>query len=382
MLSGSLLKLVGRGKGMQRLLWTFVKSFQSLPWVAVLIGLVFFIYGVLGMQIFANLGYTSDGVINRNNNFRTFFASLLVLFRTATGEEWQQIMEYCVTGQLFRTVSARLGTISYAHSARVYPQGREPCDGPNEFCGTWFAVPYFVSFVMLVTFLVLNLFIAVIMDNFDYLTDDPAHLGEQDLGRFTDLWAEYDPDGTGYIHHSDLVRLLRQEPPPLGFGLKCPEERVLCKMIRLNVAADDHGMVHFNTSLLALLRVNLGIYSDSAAGPWETRQRELRAMIAKIYLPDAAVLDTMLPDPATIKLATGALYAALLLQKKYRTARVERLLAQARNDQKRMTLDAGEATELRQPLVLKRTLSSDVSQRKREKDHGTELIHREPKSRM
>ena len=37
-------------------------------------------------------------------------------------------------------------------------------------CGSYVAYPFFISFFIMCAFLVLNLFVAVIMDNFDYLT--------------------------------------------------------------------------------------------------------------------------------------------------------------------------------------------------------------------
>ena len=46
-----LVKLLSKGEGIRTLLWTFIKSFQALPWVAILIILIFFIYGVVGMQV-------------------------------------------------------------------------------------------------------------------------------------------------------------------------------------------------------------------------------------------------------------------------------------------------------------------------------------------
>ena len=41
---------------------------------------------------------------------------------------------------------------------------------PEKSCGSNFTYAYFVSFIFLCSFLMLNLFVAVIMDNFDYLT--------------------------------------------------------------------------------------------------------------------------------------------------------------------------------------------------------------------
>ena len=105
-------------------------------------------------------------------------------------------------------------------------------------CGFDFAVAYFVSFIFLCSFLVsicfsgenaitififmiattkncyyfvtlfvqatlhcisfqmLNLFVAVIMDNFDYLTRDSSILGPHHLDEYVRVWAEYDPAAT------------------------------------------------------------------------------------------------------------------------------------------------------------------------------------------
>lgn len=43
---------------------------------------------------------------------------------------------------------------------------------------------------------IINLFVAVIMDNFDYLTRDWSILGPHHLDEFKKIWAEYDPDAT------------------------------------------------------------------------------------------------------------------------------------------------------------------------------------------
>lgn len=43
---------------------------------------------------------------------------------------------------------------------------------------------------------IINLFVAVIMDNFDYLTRDWSILGPHHLDEFKAIWAEYDPEAT------------------------------------------------------------------------------------------------------------------------------------------------------------------------------------------
>lgn len=48
--------------------------------------MLFFIYAVIGMQMFGKIeNQFSETSITRNNNFETFFQAVLVLFRSATG---------------------------------------------------------------------------------------------------------------------------------------------------------------------------------------------------------------------------------------------------------------------------------------------------------
>uniref|UniRef100_A0A7P0TBJ5 Voltage-dependent L-type calcium channel subunit alpha n=1 Tax=Homo sapiens TaxID=9606 RepID=A0A7P0TBJ5_HUMAN len=204
-----LIKLLSRAEGVRTLLWTFIKSFQALPYVALLIVMLFFIYAVIGMQMFGKIALVDGTQINRNNNFQTFPQAVLLLFRCATGEAWQEILLACSYGKLCDPES------DYA-------------PGEEYTCGTNFAYYYFISFYMLCAFLVINLFVAVIMDNFDYLTRDWSILGPHHLDEFKAIWAEYDPEAKGRIKHLDVVTLLRRIQPPLGFGKFCPH-RVACK---------------------------------------------------------------------------------------------------------------------------------------------------------
>lgn len=50
----------------------------------------------------------------------------------------------------------------------------------------------------------LNLFVAVIMDNFDYLTRDSSILGAHHLDEFVRIWSEYDPVGT-YVRLRNIL---------------------------------------------------------------------------------------------------------------------------------------------------------------------------------
>ena len=55
----------------------------------------FLIDSQLMFQVFGKIAPQEGTNIHRNNNFQTFPQALLVLFRSATGEAWQEIMLSC-----------------------------------------------------------------------------------------------------------------------------------------------------------------------------------------------------------------------------------------------------------------------------------------------
>ena len=66
----------------------------------------------------------------------------------------------------------------------------------NCFDNTTFLAALTSDVCLDVCFQMLNLFVAVIMDNFDYLTRDSSILGPHHLDEYTRSWAEYDPGAT------------------------------------------------------------------------------------------------------------------------------------------------------------------------------------------
>ncbi|XP_042869766.1 voltage-dependent calcium channel type A subunit alpha-1-like isoform X10 [Penaeus japonicus] len=299
-----LIKLLRQGYTIRILLWTFVQSFKALPYVCLLIAMLFFIYAIIGMQVFGNMKFDPDTDLNRHNNFQSFFAALLLLFRCATGEAWQSIMLSCIKGR--------------------------PCDpdalknNSEKTCGSNVAYMYFVTFIFLCSFLMLNLFVAVIMDNFDYLTRDSSILGAHHLDEYIRIWAEYDPNATGRIHYTEMYDMLRNMDPPLGFGNKCPYRLAYKKLIRMNMPLDDEGKVHFTTTLFALIRENLCI-KMRAAEEMDQADSELRATIKKLWpLQAKKNLDFIVPPDDELKyekLTVGKIYGALLILENWRTTR-------------------------------------------------------------
>ncbi|KAH8854344.1 Muscle calcium channel subunit alpha-1 [Schistosoma japonicum] len=305
-----LIKLLSKEESIRQLLWTFIKSIQALPYVALLIAMIFFIYAVIGMQLFGQISIEENPLeeeewpnLHRNNNFQNFFYALLVLFRCATGESWQEIMMACREGQKC---------------------SKDSDETEVNGCGSKLAYAYFISFHAISAFLVINLFVAVIMDNFDYLTRDWSILGPHHLDEFVTKWADYDPEAKGRVRHLDVVTMLGKISPPLGFGSMCPHTRACHKLVRMNMPLNSDGTVFFNATLFALVRRNLKIKIPGAEiGEKEKSldqlNEELRIVIKRIWKRTSPkLLDQIIPPKGSDVVTVGKFYATFLIQNWFR----------------------------------------------------------------
>ena len=116
-----LLRLVSAVQELRLIVATLVRSIPSMLHIVVLMSLIVYVYAIIGFQLFHE---------HDPEHWRNLGISLLSLFRVVTLEDWTDIM----------------------YKAMEY----HPL--------TWM---YFVSFVVLGTFVVINLFIAVVINNLD-----------------------------------------------------------------------------------------------------------------------------------------------------------------------------------------------------------------------
>uniref|UniRef100_A0A4W5S0W7 Voltage-dependent calcium channel type A subunit alpha-1 n=1 Tax=Hucho hucho TaxID=62062 RepID=A0A4W5S0W7_9TELE len=308
-----LIKLLRQGYTIRILLWTFVQSFKALPYVCLLIAMLFFIYAIIGMQVFGNIKLNDENHINQHNNFKTFSGALMLLFRSATGESWQEIMLSCLGGQECEPDSSMAPmTMSPDHEGG---------------CGTDFAYCYFVSFIFFSSFLMLNLFVAVIMDNFEYLTRDSSILGPHHLDEFVRVWGEYDRAACGRIHYTAMYEMLTHMSPPLGLGKKCPRGMAYKRLVLMNMPVDEDMSVHFTSTLMSLIRTALEI--KIARGQGMTLDTELQKEISVIwpYLPQKT-LDVLVPINKDSDMTVGKIYASMMIMDYFKQNKAKKLRAQ------------------------------------------------------
>ncbi|KAG2448926.1 hypothetical protein HYH02_006274 [Chlamydomonas schloesseri] len=213
-------------KGIQSLFTTLVYSLPAFGNVGALIGLFFFMYAYVGTFLFGKV--VEGETLNRHVNFHDFFQSLLVLTRVATGDNWTGIMFDCM----------------------VMPPD---CSRHEGNCGSYLAIPYFLSFVLLISVILLNLFTAVIIETFEKTHEQEEwKLSPQALEDFVTLWSEYD-DGSGTIQPRHLEELLLKLDPPLGLGPYADNKDVLRFVYDLDIPLVN-GRVPFHKTAFELVK--------------------------------------------------------------------------------------------------------------------------------
>uniref|UniRef100_A0A8C2H8V1 Calcium channel, voltage-dependent, R type, alpha 1E subunit b n=1 Tax=Cyprinus carpio TaxID=7962 RepID=A0A8C2H8V1_CYPCA len=310
-----LIKLLRQGYTIRILLWTFVQSFKALPYVCLLIAMLFFIYAIIGMQVFGNIKLNDESHINQHNNFKTFFGALMLLFRSATGESWQEIMLSCLGGK------------ECERDPSIPPHFTSPDHEGG--CGTEFAYFYFVSFIFFSSFLMLNLFVAVIMDNFEYLTRDSSILGPHHLDEFVRIWGEYDRAACGRIHYTAMYEMLTHMSPPLGLGKKCPAKIAYKRLVLMNMPVDEDMTVQFTSTLMSLIRTALEIKIARGGEDRIQLDIELQKEISVIW-PHLSqkTLDLLVPINKDTDMTVGKIYASMMIMDYFKQSKAKKLRQQ------------------------------------------------------
>ena len=90
-----MIRLVRFARQLRVIVDTLISALPAMLNVSLLVALVFFIYTVIGVQVFAKVGFRGEA-LNEHANFMNFQNGFLTLFRCATGEAWPDLMCVCL----------------------------------------------------------------------------------------------------------------------------------------------------------------------------------------------------------------------------------------------------------------------------------------------
>jgi len=214
-------RLIQSAKELRKLINTLIISLPQLGNIAMLLLLCLFIFAVMGVQMFAKIAL--EDAYNEHANFQNFGVAILTLMRSTTGENWNGMM-YSMVAQ----TDGCVGDPSYDPLLCGMEDAIEECL-PLNGCGSKLAFPYWLLFTMLVSFVVLNVFVAVILEAFENSgEDEDATLTDAQWKIFCGTWMEFVPkmesssekealEAAFRIEMTQLLPLFKKLPYPMGF---------------------------------------------------------------------------------------------------------------------------------------------------------------------
>ena len=235
--------IVKHVKFIKKLLRTFKTILtKSFP-IIILFFIVLFFYGLIGNFLFFNQIYKIYLAFHwfaylkpqkyANSpyiNFSNISYSMFTLFRIATVEQWYLIIADCS-----RSIQSNFlcDYVSNYDDYQIYGQNG---------CGSAWAYPFFISFY-LVILLIFNLLVGIIINISGTIRKhEESSINIYQLDDIKNLWAKYDPKGTGYMDYKDFW--------------------IFSSRIAIILGVKIEDLLDFETKKKFLKILNLNIYED------------------------------------------------------------------------------------------------------------------------
>ncbi|XP_023383320.1 sodium channel protein type 10 subunit alpha [Pteropus vampyrus] len=208
---GRILRLIRAAKGIRTLLFALMMSLPALFNIGLLLFLVMFIYSIFGMASFPHVKWEAG--IDDMFNFQTFANSMLCLFQITTSAGWDGLL------------------------SPILNTGPPYCDpnmpnnnGTRGNCGSpAVGIIFFTTYIIISFLIVVNMYIAVILENFNVATEESTEpLNEDDFDMFYETWEKFDPEATQFITFSALSDFADTLSGPLR--IPKPNRNILIQM--------------------------------------------------------------------------------------------------------------------------------------------------------
>ncbi len=185
-------------------------------------------------------GYTG---INEVFNFETIYRSMITLFPMCTSAGWSSVLK-ALTNDAPPDCDPNKPTASQISKGD---------------CGnSAIAIPFLVSYLIISFLVVINMYIAVILENFSQAREEVnTSLSDDDYDMYYEIWQKYDPRGTEFINYDKLFDFVSDLEEPL-----CLQKPNRLKIISMNLIICENNLVHCVDILDALTKNFLGTSDD------------------------------------------------------------------------------------------------------------------------
>uniref|UniRef100_K3WVK9 Ion transport domain-containing protein n=1 Tax=Globisporangium ultimum (strain ATCC 200006 / CBS 805.95 / DAOM BR144) TaxID=431595 RepID=K3WVK9_GLOUD len=252
---GLAIRLMKRAKSMQDIVSTILENMPALINVSTLMFLVMFVYAVIGVQIYAEVKLGEN--LDEHANFKDISTAMLTLFRFTTGEAWNDVMYDLMVEPIKGAAPYPFGVScveDYSYDmlldARAFMGDATLTIGCTP--GVQVTYVYFLSYMLVTTYVLLNLFVAVILEGFEEATErHSSAVRKEDLTHVARIWQGFDASASGYISDHAFLKFLRYVPPPLGLPKHSQRKEVEQWAMQLNLYLEHGNSISFNAFLMA-----------------------------------------------------------------------------------------------------------------------------------
>jgi len=310
-----IVRLIKKARRVRVLVETLWYSLPSIGNIALLIVIVYVVFAVVGVQVFSNVDTSTERsrfLDDQFFNFHSFLSTMQLLFIFTTNEKWSDAMYDTMVSEPYCSEAA--GT-----------------------CGSQAAPLYFMSFTVVAAFVMTNLFLAIILDNFaTTMQMDESQVTLSDLHRFADLWALYDPDATLLMPTKKLGHLLANLQPPLGTTRADSRIQQLRRMAEYRIL-DRRGQVHFAEVMVPLARACVEGTLVDGGGPEGQGDHLIGYDLTAHTFPELLTLPTVFYDhrPSHVGHTLAATYVAASYRRHLAVRRVKKLREERRERSRR-----------------------------------------------
>uniref|UniRef100_A0A8C0W976 Sodium channel protein n=1 Tax=Castor canadensis TaxID=51338 RepID=A0A8C0W976_CASCN len=298
---GRILRLIKGAKGIRTLLFALMMSLPALFNIGLLLFLVMFIYAIFGMSNFA---YVKREVgIDDMFNFETFGNSMI-----------------------FNPGSSVKGD----------------CGNPSV------GIFFFVSYIIISFLVVVNMYIAVILENFSVATEESAEpLSEDDFEMFYEVWEKFDPDATQFMEFEKLSQFAAALEPPLNL----PQPNKL-QLIAMDLPMVSGDRIHCLDILFAFTKRVLGESGEMDALRIQMEERFMASNPSKVsYQPITTTLKRKQEE-----------VSAVIIQRAYRRHLLKRTVKQASFIYNKNKLKSG-ANLIKEDMIIDRINENSITEK-------------------
>ena len=260
---GRVLRLIKAAKGIRKLLFALVISLPALFNIGMLLVLIIFIYAIFGMNFFGNVRRTL--FLNDMVNFETFFNSVVLLFRLTTAAGWNDILYPLMNDKNCNNTHVT------KPNGDIFEVVGGDCANPT------ISVLYMTSYILLTYLIVINMYIAVILENFNQAHEqEEVGITEDDFEMFYIVWERYDPHATQFIKYEHLSNFVADLDQPLG--IPKPNEIAL---VAFDLTIVEGERLHCLDILIPLVQHVLGGVDES--GQFNTLKQQMEEHFRQLF---------------------------------------------------------------------------------------------------